>query len=272
MNEQTEEMKQAEGFDLTPPAVDKFAGSYEELKRSYEELEKKLGSRFTGVQTPDLSESTEAPEAPKEERPKQSETEKPKIEVKAKNVAEHDAAHLEHLKQQYGDSFGEYFEHYMTNGTLNEKQFAELEKRGFSRNVVEHLIDVENRAAVAMLQQQKTEEAELKQVAGGEESYSSMVAWAQKNLGESEIEAFDSLMESGTRAQKQLAIEALSAKFQKSQPVETAPKTIIGGNKPVGFKPFRSRAEIIEAMQDPKYNRDEAYRNDVARRLSVSNV
>ena len=109
MNEQTEEMKQAEGFDLTPPAVDKFAGSYEELKRSYEELEKKLGSRFTGVQTPDLSESTEAPEAPKEERPKQSETEKPKIEVKTKNVAEHDAAHLEHLKQQYGDSFGEYF-------------------------------------------------------------------------------------------------------------------------------------------------------------------
>ena len=35
---------------------------------------------------------------------------------------------------------------------------------------------------------------------------------------------------------------------------------------------FRSQAEVVEAMSDPRYDRDPAYRNDVFEKLSRSNL
>ena len=262
---ETELVDASKSYTTQQPETDKFAGSYDELKKAYVELEKKLGSRFTG--------QTEQPEPAAESTPEVEETKvevnKPKAEPK--NVAEHDAAHLEHLKEQYGVAFAEYFEHYMANGTLTEKQFSELEKKGFSRNVVEHLIDVENKATAAMLAQQQAEEVELKNVVGGDNQYVAMVEWAQKNLKADEIEAFDSLMESGTRAQKQFAIEALKSRWQQTAP-STAPKKVVGGTKPVGIRPYRSQQEFITDLRDPRYDKDAAYRADVERRLSVSKI
>lgn len=264
----TDTVDASKSFNLQQPEADKFGGSYEELKKAYAELEKKLGSRFTGEQPKKASTSEQ--EQPKEETPKVEVNQK--SEPKPTNVKEHDEAHLEHLKAQYGEAFAEYFEHYMTNGTLTDKHFAELEKKGFSRNVVEHLIDVENRATAATLAQQQAEETELKNIVGGNDSYNNMVAWAQKNLNAGEVEAFDSLMETGTRAQKQLAIEALGARFSKAQPADTHPKKVVGGNKPVGVRPYRSQSELIADIRDPRYHRDTAFRSDVERRLSVSKL
>ena len=35
---------------------------------------------------------------------------------------------------------------------------------------------------------------------------------------------------------------------------------------------FRSQAEVVQAMSDPRYDRDPAYRNDVFEKLGRSNV
>ena len=35
---------------------------------------------------------------------------------------------------------------------------------------------------------------------------------------------------------------------------------------------FRSQAEVVEAMSDPRYDRDPAYRNDVFEKLSRSDI
>ena len=35
---------------------------------------------------------------------------------------------------------------------------------------------------------------------------------------------------------------------------------------------FRSQAEVVEAMGDPRYDRDPAYRNDVFQKLERSNI
>ena len=35
---------------------------------------------------------------------------------------------------------------------------------------------------------------------------------------------------------------------------------------------FRSQAEVVEAMSDPRYERDPAYRNDVFDKLDRSNI
>lgn len=239
------------------PVADKFNGNYEELRKSYDELERKLGAQSEQQQS---SQSSEVEPRPLAMNP---------------TVEEHDNQHLENLKKQYGSVFGEYFESYMKKGSLSEKQFADLERKGFNRSVVEHLIDVENRAAVAMLEQQQREEKTLKDVVGGEQAYTNMVAWAQKSLSADEIEAFDSLMESGTRAQKQFAIEAMNARFSKSaqpqQQTSSEPKRVVTGTRPVGLRPYRSQHEVIEDMNNPRYAQDPAFRADVEQRLLVSN-
>ena len=35
---------------------------------------------------------------------------------------------------------------------------------------------------------------------------------------------------------------------------------------------FRSQAELIAAMSDPRYDKDPAYRQDIADKLAVSNI
>ena len=35
---------------------------------------------------------------------------------------------------------------------------------------------------------------------------------------------------------------------------------------------FRSQAEVVQAMSDPRYERDSAYRQDVMKKLERSNV
>lgn len=35
---------------------------------------------------------------------------------------------------------------------------------------------------------------------------------------------------------------------------------------------FRSQAEVVQAMSDPRYDRDPAYRNDVFEKLSRSDI
>jgi len=35
---------------------------------------------------------------------------------------------------------------------------------------------------------------------------------------------------------------------------------------------FRSVAEVVQAMSDPRYKTDQAYRSDVERKIAASNV
>jgi hypothetical protein len=35
---------------------------------------------------------------------------------------------------------------------------------------------------------------------------------------------------------------------------------------------FRSQAELVAAMSDPRYDKDPAYRQDIADKLAVSNI
>jgi hypothetical protein len=35
---------------------------------------------------------------------------------------------------------------------------------------------------------------------------------------------------------------------------------------------FRSQAEVVQAMNDPRYEKDEAYRNDIFQKLERSNI
>lgn len=103
---------------------------------------------------------------------------------------------------------------------------------------------------------------------GGEENYQSLMQWASQNLDKAQIAAYDSAVDSANMAAINLALRGLISAYQDANGVEG--QTIQGkasSNKAAGY---RSHAELIAAMSDPRYETDPAYRNDVMNKLEMS--
>lgn len=109
----------------------------------------------------------------------------------------------------------------------------------------------------------------LKGSVGGEEQYNEMLGWAGQNLTDQEIEAYDSVMENGDPSAAYWAVQALSLRYKDANGVEG---NLVQGKPPSAGNTFRSQAELVEAMSDPRYDKDPAYRRDLMRRLENSDV
>ena len=109
----------------------------------------------------------------------------------------------------------------------------------------------------------------LKGLVGGEKNYNEMISWASQNLSEQDIEMYDAVMELGDPVAARFAVEALSYRYQDSNGVEG---DLVQGKSPSPGGTFRSQAELVEAMSDPRYDNDPAYRQDVVRKLERSNI
>ena len=68
----------------------------------------------------------------------------------------------------------------------------------------------------------------------------------------------------------QLAVTGLKAEYEKANGFEGQMLTGKAAQPQVDV--FRSQAEVVAAMQDPRYDNDPAYRNDVFQKLGRSNI
>lgn len=110
----------------------------------------------------------------------------------------------------------------------------------------------------------------LQDMAGGKEEYSQMLSWASENLSEAEIDMYDDVMDSGNPAACFFAVQALMAKYGDSTGVDGE---LLTGTSPTNVQQgFRSQAELVEAMSDPRYESDPAYRADVINTLENSDI
>ena len=111
---------------------------------------------------------------------------------------------------------------------------------------------------------------QLFEMVGGEQAYKSMISWAGQNLSSDEIEMYDSVMGSGNASSIYFAVQALASKY--SDAVGSDGQLLTGKGASQDSQGFRSQAELVEAMSDPRYDRDPAYRKDVIRKLENSDV
>jgi hypothetical protein len=67
-----------------------------------------------------------------------------------------------------------------------------------------------------------------------------------------------------------LALRGIVAAYKDA--VGQEPSLVTGEAMPraATAQPFRSRAEMVRAIQDPKYDKDPAYQKDVQARIEVS--
>ena len=103
---------------------------------------------------------------------------------------------------------------------------------------------------------------------GGKEQYQQMMNWAVENLPKSDIEAFDAIVESANPSSIAMAVEAMAKRYTDVNGQEG--QMIQGRSAPTAENSYRSQAEMIRDMSDPRYETDPAYRNDVMNKLANS--
>jgi len=120
--------------------------------------------------------------------------------------------------------------------------------------------------------EQLTEEtaSQLKGMVGGDQEYGNLLGWAKDNFTEQEINMYDAIMESGNAEAAFFAVQALALRYQDSMGTEG--ELIQGRAATDSTQGFRSQAELVNAMNDPRYERDAAYRNDIMRKLELSDI
>ena len=210
--------------------------SAEDMAQAYSELEKKLG-----------------------QAPKEDEAEAEQVEEKAENETEQAEENVSEAYQAVAEASKEFFEN---DGQLSEETYNALEKAGLPRD----LVDSYAAGQQALLQ---SEEAQIQSVANGQ--YDAMAEWANENLPQEEIDAFDEAVTGGTVQQAKLAVQGLYARYQNA--TGSTPKLTQGSVSGVSTMPFKSMQELARAQSDPRYRSgDKAYHEEIDRRLAVSNI
>tara|TARA_B100000029_G_scaffold343786_1_gene336197 strand:- start:80 stop:841 length:762 start_codon:yes stop_codon:yes gene_type:complete len=110
----------------------------------------------------------------------------------------------------------------------------------------------------------------LKDVVGGESEYNNMIGWAKNNLSDQDIALFDGVMDKGDAASAFFAIQALKGRYLEANGSEG--EMLTGKAPSTKGDQFKSQAQLIEAMNDPRYDNDPAFRKEVADKLERSDV
>ena len=111
---------------------------------------------------------------------------------------------------------------------------------------------------------------QLHEMVGGEKAYQSMLEWAGQNFSQEEIDMYDSVMDSGNANSIYFAVQALANTYFDN--VGSEGELLTGRGSSESNAIFRSQSELVQAMNDPRYDNDPAYRSDVMTKLENSDL
>ena len=204
---------------------------------------------------------------------------------KYKNAKELETAYLE-LQKKLGDQTSkeepEETQEESSDGSLLDQLWEQSQADKYSDETLQQLskADPNELAKMYLEYRSKAEQStgpqmteadatNLRNAVGGDEKYNEMIGWASDNLTAQEIELYDSVMGRGDPAAAYFAVQALAYRYQDTNGVEG---NLVQGKSPSTSGGFRSQAELVQAMSDPRYDNDPAYRQDVTRKLERSNI
>lgn len=262
LSPENEQMLDALNNGGNPTATEEqqlLAGKYksvEDLEKAYQEAQRKLSQRG---QVEEIEEEADEADDSEEETPQSADP-----------------------KEIYGDFIGSRLEEaeidfgamntrWQETGQLADEDYDQLQEAGFTRDMVDaYLSGLQYKAAQDTALTVK-EITSLKQEYGGEKGYSDMLQWAADNLSEEEIKGFNEIVTgNSTMAAVRMAVSGLHAKYTAKAGVE--PK-LIGGRAPKSSNDkFESTAQLVEAMKDPRYAADPAYRRKIEDKLARSSI
>jgi len=258
-----------------------LAGKYknaEELEKAYVELQKKIGGQ--GDETSETTGNTESSEA---ETDSEEATE---ANDYSEGYLEDGNVNYDIVNETYGEQLGNIFKNadvdpwaiskhfHENNGTVTDEMFNSLVDAGLSKESVSAYF------AGRAVESGYTESGDtdvsqndinsIKNSVGGESEYNDIVSWAGQNLDKKSIEAFDGIVETGNTDAIKLAISGLKSQYENANGYEG--RMLTGKAPKSSGDVFRSQAELVNAMSDPRYDKDPAYRQDIIEKLDRSDM
>ena len=232
-----------------------FAGKYksaEELEKAYGELQKKLGDQGT-EDSGEVGDTQDTAEVESEETTEETQEAPPPTAA---------AELIQSASEEY----------YNNDSKLSPETLEKFTSMS-SKDLVEAYMQVQGNLPQGDLLDNAGDISdatvnEIKNYAGGEKSYDNMVEWASNNLDTQSVEAFDSIINTGSVDAIKLAVNGLKAQYENANGYEG---TMVTGKAPAQSKDvYRSQAELVAAMNDRRYDNDPAYRQDVIAKLERS--
>ena len=156
-------------------------------------------------------------------------------------------------------------EYWQENGSITDAHYKELEQAGIPREIVAlHLGGLKDQYQVT------TNQIYAIRDSYGENNFANMQEWAAANLTDAEKKAYSSGINSTNIEQVKLTVAGLHARYVAA--VGNEPTLLSGRPASGSADRFESVAQLEEAMNDPKYAKDEAYRARVEDKLGRSNI
>ena len=225
-----------------------LAGKYksaEELEKAYKELESKLGQK---TETPEPETETLESEPEPESEP---------------DSLSDNASLITSASDEY----------YSNDGKLSPETLSKF-KGMSSEDLVNAYLEVTKSPDWSARPPEQVEDVtdaqinEIKNFAGGDKAYTDLVQWAGNNLDQKSISAFDDIISSGSVDAIKLAVTGLKSQYHNAVGFEG--KMVQGKPPQNNTDVFRSQAELVRAMNDRRYDKDPAYRQDVIEKLERS--
>ena len=162
-------------------------------------------------------------------------------------------------------------EYYGNDGAISAETMEEFAQMD-SRDLVNAFVAIQENSPESVGGGPDLTDAEMGQVynsVGGEEEYGKLTSWAAENMEDRALDAFNSIIDAGNPTAIQIAVAGMKAEYDNQEGYEGR---MLQGKAARTQDGFRSQAEVVAAMSDPRYDRDPAYRQDLYDKLERSNV
>ena len=183
------------------------------------------------------------------------------LEKKQSEPVEQPAEDATYENETTPQPMDKFYSEYQEQGGLSEKSYEELGKMGLDK----HLVDgyIAGQEAIA-----NTEVQQIHNLVGGQENYTKVIDFAKTNLNEVEQNAFNETLETGSIEQVKFAVQAIASRAGVNS---EQPQSMINGDTiETSSDTFESSAQVIEAMNDKRYQTDPAYRKKVEDKIARS--
>ena len=180
----------------------------------------------------------------------------------AKPAEDNKAGEDKTYENETNKGLDKYYEEYAEKGELAETSYSELAKLGLDKTLVDSYIEGQNLIS-------DTNTKQIQDIAGGKEEYTELVNWATDNLSDAEVKVFNDMVEGGDIETAKFAVQGLMAKAGANP---KQPSLFEGTSDAVSKDAFASVAQVTEAMNDPRYEKDPAYRKMVEEKIGRSQV
>jgi hypothetical protein len=165
------------------------------------------------------------------------------------------------------DQLAKAYESYTSDKNFDARAFENVSKEDLIKAFFENSEEVPQTEDSEGPDLSQSQVDEMMNSVGGKEQYQQIMNWAVQNLPKTDVEAFDAIVDSANPSSIAMAVEAMARRYTEANGQEG---NMLQGRSAKVTDAYRSQAEMIRDMNDPRYDQDPAYRNDVMTKLANS--